>query len=252
MALYDVGRLYDTIPSNFYNDKSYTPNGKNRWGTERYNRKVENIVAVIDSMNMPIVALFGVENEEVVRDIVMHSKQDYSYIHRTIDYYDGLDFAILYYGDRLFVERISSTNHTMIVRGEIGEESISFHLARVGGRLRSTLPDDGSKPTDINIVWGRLSRDDLKRLKMDDPLRKAERAGYGESMGKLSWEFQNRVGVTLPKQSSAKCGVYITEWLLTSDSKIPLSTISDGRYWGGYSSHLPLYLYINTTPKGED
>lgn len=244
VAFYDVGRLYDTIPSNFYNDKSYTPKGRNRWGSAKYGRKIERVVAVIDSMRMPIVALAGVENENVVRDIVKRSAQDYSYLHRTIDYYDGLDFALLYYGDMFFVEQINSTNHTLEVRGEVCGQRVSFHFARVGSRMRTIEPTDDAEESDIDIAWGRLTSDDLRRLGLEDQLREAEVAGHGDTKGDLSWFFKNRVGVGLAEGQKAESGVYITEWLLTTDRSAPLATFSSNRYYGGYSNHLPLFLYI--------
>ena len=73
-AYYDVDRAYDTIPSAFYDDSDFTPEGRNHWDRERYTRKVEHIAATIDSMALPIVALYGVENEQVVRDIATHTK----------------------------------------------------------------------------------------------------------------------------------------------------------------------------------
>ena len=39
VAYYDVDKLYDTIPSKFYDDRAYTPNGKLGWNTERYRRR---------------------------------------------------------------------------------------------------------------------------------------------------------------------------------------------------------------------
>ncbi len=248
IAFYDVGKLYDTIPSNFYNDKSYTPKGRKRWTSERYNHKVDNIVAVIDSMRMPIIALYGVENHDVVRDIVSRSAQDYSYIHRTIDYYDGLDFALLYYGDRLFIDNIYATNHNIVIDGEIDNRSISIHMTRVGTRLRTVEPIENNDPADINIAWGKLSREDLKRLNMEDTLRETERQGGGDTKGKISWEFKNRLGITSSQQYKIESGVYITEWLLTTDRRAPLPTFSTERYFGGYSNHLPLYLYIINEP----
>ncbi|MBQ1979750.1 MAG: hypothetical protein II226_00520, partial [Alistipes sp.] len=63
VAYYNVDKLYDTIPSTFYDDEAYTPQGKLRWDGEKYERKISNIAQVLDSMRMPIVMLYGVENE---------------------------------------------------------------------------------------------------------------------------------------------------------------------------------------------
>ena len=95
VAFYDVDAMYDTIPSSSYDDRDYTPQGRRAWGEERYRRKVEHTAAVIDSMGMDVVALYGVENEQVVRDIAMACKSDYTYLHREQNGSSGLDFALL-------------------------------------------------------------------------------------------------------------------------------------------------------------
>ena len=69
IAYCDLDHLYDTIPALFYDDSDYTPGGRLAWDTERSRRKIARTAAVIDSMRMPLVALWSVENEAVVRDI---------------------------------------------------------------------------------------------------------------------------------------------------------------------------------------
>lgn len=76
IAFYDVDRLYDTLPALFYDDEEYTPRGRLRWTAERYARKIRNTAAVIDSMALPVVALRGVENERVVRDLAAACRGD--------------------------------------------------------------------------------------------------------------------------------------------------------------------------------
>lgn len=102
IAFYDVDRLYDTLPALFYNDEDYTPDGRYGWNAERYERKIRNTAAVIDSMGLEIVALWGVENETVVRDLTAACRGDYTYLHRTLNSLDGMDFALLYFGDRFY------------------------------------------------------------------------------------------------------------------------------------------------------
>ena len=77
-AYYDLDRLYDTIPSLFYDDTDYTPEGRLRWSGERYRAKVERAGAVIGRMAMPLAGVYGVENEEVVKDLVRASDLPYS------------------------------------------------------------------------------------------------------------------------------------------------------------------------------
>ena len=116
-AYYDLDRLYDTIPSLFYDDTDYTPEGRLRWSGERYRAKVERAGAVIGRMAMPLAGVYGVENEEVVKDLVRASDLPYSYVHRTLNTLDGMDFALLYYADRFFTERIETGYGYLCVEG---------------------------------------------------------------------------------------------------------------------------------------
>ena len=65
IAYCDLDHLYDTIPALFYDDSDYTPGGRLAWDTERYRRKIARTAAVIDSMRMPLVALWSVENDKL-------------------------------------------------------------------------------------------------------------------------------------------------------------------------------------------
>lgn len=35
VGFYNTENLFDTIPSTFYDDKDFTPSGRNRWNSER-------------------------------------------------------------------------------------------------------------------------------------------------------------------------------------------------------------------------
>ena len=91
IAYYDVDRLYDTIPSLFYDDRAYTPEGTYGWDTERYRRKIRQVAETVDSMALPVVALYGVETEQVARDIAARCVEDYACLHRTLSSRNGLD-----------------------------------------------------------------------------------------------------------------------------------------------------------------
>ena len=70
-------------------------------------------------MGLEIVALWGVENEAVVRDLVTSCRGDYSYIHRTLNTLDGMDFALLYYGDRFFPHYVEPGRRYLYVEGTL-------------------------------------------------------------------------------------------------------------------------------------
>ena len=119
VAFYDADFLYDTVPSPFGNDTRYLPQGEMRWTGERYRRKVMQTAAVIDSLGLPLVGLYGVENESVVRDVAAACKGDYAYLFRTTDSYNGLDFALFYFGDRFFPDRVEAGHFWMTAAGEL-------------------------------------------------------------------------------------------------------------------------------------
>ncbi len=253
VALYDVGRLYDTTPSARYNDSDYTPTGRMQWSEERYRRKIEHITEVIDALKMPLVVLYGVENIDVVRDIQECSQLDYSAIHRSLDYYTGLDFALLYYGDMFDVESVyNSLYYTYIggtllsLDGEPINRTIGLHLTRRGDKLHTLDPPDGSSPPDITLVWGRIGRKDIKRLRLLDPLRHYERNNLGDTMSDDGWYLNNRIGVVASDDVEVlSSGIYISKSLLQRGGARPFATYSSSGYLGGYSRHLPQYITLS-------
>ncbi|MFI3293141.1 MAG: hypothetical protein SNG27_06120 [Rikenellaceae bacterium] len=243
-AYWDVGRCYDTIPSNFYNDKNFTPKGRYRWNTERYNRKIRNVAAVIDSLHMPIVALSGVETEDVVRDIVVACKGDYSYVHRTLDSRDGLDFALLYYGDMFFVDRVQDFYERLYIEGTIDQKRVGIWLTKSGYFQKSASPPHRDS-VDIMVVAGGFYRGDLQNLGLKDYMADFERRGFGNAKSTIGWYMRHRIGIDESVRTIGE-GVFVDRWLLNDDRSAPLSTFSSSGRWylGGYSSYLPVYLYF--------
>ena len=242
VAYYDVDKLYDTIPSKFYDDRAYTPDGKLGWSAERYRRKVDNVARVVDSLAMPVVVLYGVENEQVVRDVVETSNQDYAYIHRTQDFSDGLDFAVLYFADKFFVERITPWRGALCVEGEANGRSLTIVAANRCSSLgvlfaERKLDREGNRI----VLLGQPSKAGFQGLGLQDCSVEAERAGRGNIFTKGAWMMRDRVASNITDVES--CDVYIKYWLLDKNA-VPQPTFDKGRYRGGYSSSLPIYIYF--------
>ncbi len=127
-AYYDVDYLYDTIPSPFYDDQTYTPEGAKRWDTARYHDKLDRAAALIAELKMPLVGLYGVENETIVKELILRSEQPYSYVHLTLNALDGMDFALLYHGDRLLVEHVASGWGHLLIEGVLDGRPIAILL----------------------------------------------------------------------------------------------------------------------------
>ncbi|MBQ4280430.1 MAG: endonuclease/exonuclease/phosphatase family protein [Rikenellaceae bacterium] len=124
MAFYNTENLFDTVPSPLTDDAAFTPHGANRWTGGRYRAKLRNIATVIDSLGAAVVGLAEVENEAVVRDLVMALGADYNYIHRTTSDPRGIDLALLYQGDRFIPREVRqvpshSSRELLCVRGDL-------------------------------------------------------------------------------------------------------------------------------------
>ena len=81
VAFYDADCLYDTVPSPFgATIRAICRRGDALDGERYHARKVMQTAAVIDSLGLPLVGLYGVENESVVRDVAAACKGDYAYL----------------------------------------------------------------------------------------------------------------------------------------------------------------------------
>lgn len=177
IAFYDLDGLYDTIPALFYDDSDHTPRGRLAWDSERYRRKIAHTAAVIDSMGLPLVALYGVENEAVVRDLSAACRGDYSYLHSTMNAFDGLDFALLYYGDLFRPLDVEQGRDYLCIEGVLRSDTLALVLScdyRMARWAVRELRHD--RPGLRLLVAGRTPHRDAARLGLGDLLRRAERA----------------------------------------------------------------------------
>lgn len=241
IAYYNVDNLYDTIPSPFYDDRAHTANGRLAWNTERYKKKIANITSVIDSMAMPLVAIYGVENEQVVKDIVCTSNNDYAYIHHNADSYNGLDFALLYFGDIFFPTQTTPWQGALCVEGELHDKPLTIIISHscksLGVLLNRKTNDQNSKI----IVLGDIGKLNFNKLNLCNTLSEAEKQGRGNCISQNEWKMRDKIITNICNYSTSDA--YAQSWILDSAGR-PLSTYKGGKYIGGYSSWLPIYIYF--------
>ena len=168
-------------PALFYDDADYTPEGRLHWTAERYERKIRNTAAVIDSMALPLVALWGVENEQVVRDIAAACRGEYSYLHRTLNSLDGMDFALLYYGDLFYPTYDEPGRRYLYVEGELGHDTVGLALCGDARMARWVVKDLRAERPHAKLIV--LGRSDLPRPRTlgtarCDPARRTGRTGH--------------------------------------------------------------------------
>ena len=244
IAFYDVDRIYDTVPALFYDDADYTPEGRLHWTAERYARKIRNTAAVIDSMALPLVALWGVENEQVVRDIAAACRGDYSYLHRTLNSLDGMDFALLYYGDLFYPTRDEPGRRYLYVEGELGRDTVGLALCGDARMARWVVKDlRAERPHAKLIVLGRSDLPDPGRWGLRDATRRAEQAGRGTIRRGGRWQMRDRI-LADTALTTSEGDVFARRYLVDQKSGNPFTTYSRGVYRGGYGYSLPVFIYI--------
>lgn len=243
IALYDVDALYDTIPSKFYDDRAYTPAGELRWDAERYARKIAHTAAVIDSMAMPLVALSGVESEQVVRDLVGACSADYGYLHRTSDFSRGMDFALLYYGEQFIPARVEEYGYALCVEGELKGRNIAIIIEKRSYDVEYIISQLHRRRGSCDvIVLGQRYEMLGKEWGLHDVTALPESQGLGTMVSRGRWIMSHRIATNIG--SVGPCGVFIRRWML-DDRGEPLPTYRQRKYVGGYSSYLPVYVYFD-------
>jgi predicted extracellular nuclease len=161
IAFYNVENLYDTINDPAVDDEEFLPQGKNAWTSERYQRKLNNLARVIDSLGggPALLGLCEVENEGVLNDLIQHRLligKGYGIVHRNSPDKRGIDVALLYRKADFSPEAVSS--------------------------LTVKLPGDSAYPTrDILLVSGKLLGNPMHIFVNHWPSR---RGGEQESAGK--------------------------------------------------------------------
>ncbi len=245
VAYYDVDRLYDTVPALFYNDDAYTPQGRMRWNSERYFCKIRHTAAVIDSMALPIVGVWGVENESVVRDLAAACRGDYSYLHCTLNEFSGLDFVLLYYGDRFYPHHSESGRGYLYVEGIVrGSDTVGILLCsqpKMTEWVVRELRDE--RPRVKLIVMGRAAEFRSESFGLRNATVRAENAGRGNVRRRGSWEMRDRIWVDTLFDAH-HFDVFARRYLIDKKAGSPIPTYLGGVYRGGYSRSLPIYGYI--------
>ena len=103
VVFYNVENLFDIADDPRRQDDEFTPEGPNKWSSQRYKKKLGDIAKVISSINkhdLPeIVGLCEIENEKVLEDLI--SVKDlasgkYSFIHYESPDVRGIDCALIY------------------------------------------------------------------------------------------------------------------------------------------------------------
>lgn len=162
VAFYNLENIFDTIDNPGVNDFEFTPDGPMRWGTMKYNAKLQRMSYAISQIGLDyspvgaaIVGVCEIENRGVLEDLVKQpdlKKRSYEIVHYDGPDRRGVDVALLY-NPALFIVtnsksyRLHSADTTfrtrdqLMVSGYLGDEKIHVIVnhwpSRSGGELRS-------------------------------------------------------------------------------------------------------------------
>ncbi len=106
-AFYNAENLFDLVDEPGKEDDAFTPEGKNKWTPDRYQKKLDQLAKVIGAMNYPVaVGLCEVENKTVLQDLIQRTelqKYQYQYVHYDSPDQRGIDVGFLYMSPALKV-----------------------------------------------------------------------------------------------------------------------------------------------------
>ncbi len=206
VAFYNVENLFDTDDDPKTKDDEFTPTGKKKWTTERYQKKLFDLAKVVTAMNAPsLLGLCEVENEKVLIDLAATdalAKHKYGVVHFDSPDIRGIDVALLY-KTKDFV--VSNSNKIAIdFPKEIVEDYTTRDILHVEGTL------NGKHQLHIFVNhWpsrrGGLTKSEPKRIYVAKQLRKKVNEIFESNpeaniiiMGDLNDETDNKsVALTL-------------------------------------------------------
>jgi hypothetical protein len=107
VAFYNLENLFDTINTEGVNDEDFTPQGLNKWTSERYWIKINRMAEAISRIGEDdgikggpaILGVSEIENRSVLQDLVSHpllKSSNYQIVHYDSPDLRGVDVAMLY------------------------------------------------------------------------------------------------------------------------------------------------------------
>jgi len=159
---FNVENLFDTIDDPHKNDNVFLPEGKKKWNTYKYQKKLNDLANSISSINtneLPeIVGLCEVENKKVVEDLIAQSslkKGKYSVVHEESPDVRGIDNALIYRSSKFkyllhkaikinLPDKKDKTRNILYVKG-IADKTDTLHIfvnhwsSRIGGMEESEI-----------------------------------------------------------------------------------------------------------------
>lgn len=198
VAFYNFENLFDTI-NNPNNDEEWLPKGLQRWTSEKYKQKLENISKVLmqigtNDKQKEAPTLIGgceIENRNVLEDLVKHpnmSTSDYGIVHFDSPDKRGIDVALLY--QKKHFKPTSFVNIPLIIyRGNSTEKDKETEEDKLDKDKIEIAYNNRVYTRDILLVTGFLDGEEINVLVNHWPSRSGgekKSSPFREAAGRLA------------------------------------------------------------------
>jgi hypothetical protein len=124
IAFYNLENLFDTIDTEGILDEEFTPEGLDRWTSDKYKHKINNMALAISRIGEDdgwkggpaVMGVSEIENRQVLEDIISHpllKESGYQIVHYDSPDLRGVDVGLVY-RTRFFKVTASSSNELKI------------------------------------------------------------------------------------------------------------------------------------------
>ncbi len=209
IAFYNLENLFDIENDTMTLDDDRTPEGRDNWTLERYQKKLTNMAQVISEIgneltktSPDVIGICEVENRRVIEDLVNEpalQSKNYGIVHFDSPDERGIDVALLYKKEAFLPTSFAShrlllfddddyrdyTRDQLVVGGFLDNEQIYFTVnhwpSRSGGKARSNrnriaAAKLNKRITDsiqeLDVLARIISMGDLNDDPIDDSLKK--------------------------------------------------------------------------------
>lgn len=312
VGFYNVENLFDIYDDPTIRDEEYTPEGRNNWDQEKYDKKLDNLSKVLADMGTDatpdgcaIIGVCEVENKKVLNDLVASDKlkgRGYKIVHYDSPDKRGIDVGLLYQEKYFKVTNSASyevkfsngsnypTRDQLVVSGVLNGEEVSvlvahwpsrrggstasepnrIDAAKVGRRIVDSLyainpnakilymgdlNDDPINKSVKNVMKAKGKIEKVKDAMFFNPMWAPFKKGNGTLAYHDAWNLFDQIlvskgflnGTDHSSLSYYKMAVYRKPFLFQHGGRYdgyPFRTRAGGKYMGGYSDHLPVYITL--------
>jgi hypothetical protein len=205
VAFYNFENLFDTIKGTNF-DEEWLPGGLQRWTSEKYNQKLENLSKVLMQIGTndqqkqapTFIGCSEIENRGVLEDLVKQPnivKNDYGIVHFDSPDKRGIDVGLLY--QKKFFKPTSFVNIPLIIyRGNTNEKDKETEEDKADKDKIEFGHDNRVYTRDILLVTGFLEGEEINILVNHWPSRSGgekKSSPFREAAGRLTKKVMDSI-----------------------------------------------------------